>query len=312
MCDVHAVRGEFARHALRQATQRELAHRKGAGLRIALHRGGSTGEQDRAGLLRHHQARRLLTDKESAKSADGDGVRHLLRHQGCDRPARPCRGVVNHNVWFTERGDHGIEQARNLLRLRSFACKGRGSGLIAQGCQPIGITRGQGDLHVFMCEAACQRGGEARAGSDDQGNPRVVHPSSRCESRTYDLGGSGTGALHITIPYGFRQSFGRADLVTVHRGSDRTRPALGRWRSPSLRGMVERAVLATRPRPDLVRSAAGCAQLHRHDFRVRGVCRADFCAGSGHGRRHSAPSRSRPPVRPAPQRAAGRPAQCFW
>src|SRR6188472_1738254 len=50
MRDMNALRRQFARHALRQPAQRELAHREGIGLRIALDAGGRPGEQDRAML----------------------------------------------------------------------------------------------------------------------------------------------------------------------------------------------------------------------------------------------------------------------
>ena len=48
MRHVDALRRQFARQALRQAAQRELAHREGRRVRIALHAGGRAGQQDRA------------------------------------------------------------------------------------------------------------------------------------------------------------------------------------------------------------------------------------------------------------------------
>src|SRR5580693_5296343 len=50
MRDVNALRRQFARHALRQSAQRELAHRERRRLRIALHARGRAGEQDRTTL----------------------------------------------------------------------------------------------------------------------------------------------------------------------------------------------------------------------------------------------------------------------
>src|SRR5262249_21945186 len=64
MRDVDALRRQFARYALRQPAQRELAHREWRGLWVALHAGGGAGEQDRAMLVRQHALHRLLRHQE--------------------------------------------------------------------------------------------------------------------------------------------------------------------------------------------------------------------------------------------------------
>jgi hypothetical protein len=48
---VDALRGEFARHALREAAQREFAHGERGRLRIALHACRGAGEYDNAPSL---------------------------------------------------------------------------------------------------------------------------------------------------------------------------------------------------------------------------------------------------------------------
>src|SRR5690606_20550549 len=66
MCDMQVLRLKFARHALREAPQAELAHRERRRTRIALHAGRCAREEDAAVAGLHHPLRRLLSDEEAA------------------------------------------------------------------------------------------------------------------------------------------------------------------------------------------------------------------------------------------------------
>src|SRR5712691_11484766 len=70
MRDMNILRGKLARHALRERTQRELAHGERGGLRIGLEARGGPGKQDGAAAVSEHSYRRLLSDQETAKRAD--------------------------------------------------------------------------------------------------------------------------------------------------------------------------------------------------------------------------------------------------
>src|SRR3954464_7184638 len=70
--DVNALRRQFARHALREAAQRELAHREGRRLSKSLHTGGRAGEQDGAVAFWQHAANRLLRHQEGTIGSDGE------------------------------------------------------------------------------------------------------------------------------------------------------------------------------------------------------------------------------------------------
>src|SRR5262249_56077425 len=54
MGDMDTFRSQFARGALRQAAQRELAHRKPAELRMSLDAGTGARQYDRAAAMRSH------------------------------------------------------------------------------------------------------------------------------------------------------------------------------------------------------------------------------------------------------------------
>ena len=91
MRDVHALRRQFPRHALRQAAQRELAHREGRRVRIALHAGRRAGQQDRPRPARDHVPRRLLRHQETAIGADRDRARDVGRDRGRSPGRAPAR-----------------------------------------------------------------------------------------------------------------------------------------------------------------------------------------------------------------------------
>src|SRR5439155_18592337 len=70
MGDMNVLWRELARHALRQAAQSELAHRKGSRIDVALDARRSAGEQDRAAAAAQHLPSRRLPDEKAAITAD--------------------------------------------------------------------------------------------------------------------------------------------------------------------------------------------------------------------------------------------------
>src|SRR5580704_11322412 len=143
MRDMDALRRQFARHALRQAAQRELAHRKRRRLRIALDAGGGAGEQDRAVFRRQHSLDRLLRHQEAAEGADADGVCDFRRYQVGKGAARPRAGVIDHDVGGADLALHQPEQALDLFWLGGVAGKGAGAGLVAQRAEFFDLPRGE-------------------------------------------------------------------------------------------------------------------------------------------------------------------------
>src|SRR5262249_47817394 len=65
--------------------------------------------------------------------------------------------------------DHA-EQTLDLFGLGGVAGKGAGAGLGAERAELFDLARGQRDLDAFACEQPRQRGAQAFAGADDQGN----------------------------------------------------------------------------------------------------------------------------------------------
>src|SRR2546427_4897849 len=62
--DVDALWGELARHALREAAQRELPHRERRRFGIALHARRGSGEENRPRAAGEHALRRGLSDEK--------------------------------------------------------------------------------------------------------------------------------------------------------------------------------------------------------------------------------------------------------
>src|SRR5580704_19411644 len=89
MADMDVLRLQFAGKALREAAQRELAHRKRRRARVTLDRGAGAGEEDRAVTLLGHALRRLLGDEKPAERGDLDRLLDRRRVQIDDRAARP-------------------------------------------------------------------------------------------------------------------------------------------------------------------------------------------------------------------------------
>ncbi len=96
--DMDALRRQFARHALRQPAQRELAHGERRRLGVALDAGRGAGEQDGAVPVRQHALDRLLRHQEAAEGADRDGLRHIGSRKFHEGAARPAAGIVDHHV----------------------------------------------------------------------------------------------------------------------------------------------------------------------------------------------------------------------
>jgi hypothetical protein len=98
MRDVNALRHQLARGALREAAQRELAHRERRGQREALHARRRACQQNRAVRLRKHAARGLLHRMERAERRYGDGVLDLRRIEFRDRPAHASARVIDDDL----------------------------------------------------------------------------------------------------------------------------------------------------------------------------------------------------------------------
>jgi hypothetical protein len=88
--------------ALREAAERELAHRERRRLGVALDTGGGPGEHHAAVLLRQHALDRLLTDQEAAEGGGHQGFLDLGRIELGDRPAGAIARVVDHDLRRTE------------------------------------------------------------------------------------------------------------------------------------------------------------------------------------------------------------------
>src|SRR5207249_2464775 len=87
MRDVDAFRRQLARHALRKAAQRKLAHREGRGVRVPLHARRGAGEENRARAARQHALCRRLADQKAGEGADRERALDFLRLDLGDRPA---------------------------------------------------------------------------------------------------------------------------------------------------------------------------------------------------------------------------------
>ena len=174
MGDVDSLRREFARHALRQAAQRELAHGERRRLRVALHARRGAGEKDRTALFRDHAARRLLRDQEAAERAHRQRALDLRRVEVRDRPAHPGARVVHHDVGLAERLVHGGEELPHLGRIHHVASESARAGFLAQRGKLVRVARRQRDAHALAREQPGQRGAQPLPRSYDQ-RPLVTH-----------------------------------------------------------------------------------------------------------------------------------------
>src|SRR2546425_6797214 len=90
MRDVDTFRRQLARHALREAAQREFAHREGRRVRVALHARRGAGEENRARAARQHAPCRRLADEKPRESADRQRALDFLRSEE-RRVGKECR-----------------------------------------------------------------------------------------------------------------------------------------------------------------------------------------------------------------------------
>ena len=160
MGDMDALRRQFARHALRQAAQREFAHGERRRLRIALDAGRGAGEQDGAVALRQHALGRLLRHQEAAEGADRHRLLDLVGIEFDERAARAVAGIVDDHVGRAEgRFDVG-EQLRDLGALGRIAGKSLAADLLRQRREIGRAPRRQRDFHAGLGEGPRQRGGK--------------------------------------------------------------------------------------------------------------------------------------------------------
>ena len=86
MGDMDVLGRQFARHALGQPAQAELAHREGRRVGITLDAGRGAGEQDRAASSFQHGPRCRLPDQEAAETGDPERPLDIGRRQLGNRP----------------------------------------------------------------------------------------------------------------------------------------------------------------------------------------------------------------------------------
>ena len=123
---------QLARHALREAAERKLAHRERRRLRVALDAGGGPGEHHAAVLLRQHALDRLLTHQEAAEGGGHQGLFDLRRIEFGDRPAGAIARIVDYDLRRTEVAVQVIEQLFHVGALAGVAGKGFGADLLGQ------------------------------------------------------------------------------------------------------------------------------------------------------------------------------------
>src|SRR4051812_28761041 len=215
MRDVNALRRQLARHALRKAAQRELAHRERRRLRVALDAGRGAGEQDRAMLVRQHALRRLLCHQEAPESGHRHRLSNFCRHEIDEFSAGPAARVVDHEIGRADFALDQAEQSLDLFRIGGVTGIGASAGLVAERAELLDLARSQRDANVLAGEQPRQRGAEALAGADDQGNlvGRTIHRSS---SNTGCYASRGRAA----ISYGAARSFAQQRWVTPARSAN--------------------------------------------------------------------------------------------
>jgi len=91
MSDVEALWCQFARHALRKATQSELAYREPGRLRKSLDAGRSACEKHGTVPVGQHMSHRVLGHPEGGNRGDVDSPRNGLCVDLCERAANGPR-----------------------------------------------------------------------------------------------------------------------------------------------------------------------------------------------------------------------------
>src|SRR5512143_2667437 len=115
MGDMDVLGRQLARHALCQPPQRELAHREGRRLGVALHAGRSAGEEDAAMALLQHAPGGGLRHEEAAIGGDHDRLLDLHRIQLDEgAPGAPAR-IVDDQIDPAQFLVDRVEQGRDIL-----------------------------------------------------------------------------------------------------------------------------------------------------------------------------------------------------
>src|SRR5579871_252128 len=171
VADVNALRGHFAREALRKPAERKLAHRERCRLWIALDAGRGAGEQDRAMLIGQHALERLLRHQEAAEGAGHDRLRDVGRRELDKSAARPRAGVIDDDVGCTDLALDHAEQAFDLIRVGGIAGKGSGTSLTAKRAELFNFSCGKRNRDLFAGEQPRQRRAQALANADNEGGP---------------------------------------------------------------------------------------------------------------------------------------------
>jgi hypothetical protein len=175
MRDMDVLGRELQGHALRQATQRELAHGEGRGLGIALHAGRSAGEEDAAFASPEHPLGRFARHQKPAIGGDAQRFLHLSRNQLGEGPARAVAGVIDREGGRSQVPVERAEQRRDRGFVAGVAAIDPGAGFRRHGGELAGIARGQR-----------QSGAQTRTRADDQ-RRFICHPclSFRVHSAIY-------------------------------------------------------------------------------------------------------------------------------
>jgi len=152
MRDVKALRRQFARHALGQPAQRELAHRERRRLRIALDAGGGAGETGWRRACWAACAGPPAAHQEAAERADRDRLRHLGRHQIDERAARPRACIIDYEIRRADLAFDQAEQPFDLFRIGCVAGIGVRAGLAAERAELLDLARGKRDVDLLAGE----------------------------------------------------------------------------------------------------------------------------------------------------------------
>src|SRR5204863_4621433 len=168
MRDVDALRRQLARHALREAAQREFAHREGRRIRVALHARRGAGEENRARAAPQHAPCRRLADEKSSEGADRQRALDFLRLDPGNRPARAVARVVDDQVGHAPLLLHGCKSRVDLRRVGGIAAQSERRGLLRQRAELRDIARGKRDPHSLPREQPRERCAEAAAGTHDE------------------------------------------------------------------------------------------------------------------------------------------------
>src|SRR2546421_7496080 len=114
--DVDALGRQLPRHALREATQRELSHRERRRFRVAFYARGSAGEENGTRAAGEHALRRALSYEKPRIARHPDRALDLFRVESDEGPAHAVARVVDHELGHApfrfDRGEHRLDLRR--------------------------------------------------------------------------------------------------------------------------------------------------------------------------------------------------------